>query len=73
MRQPGQLRWSCQMPPSPPCRLFLSLQECMWGNHPNEAACAAKGCCYDPGAAAAAAGQPSNSELLLGCAMQGGL
>jgi hypothetical protein len=45
----------------------------MWGNHPNEAACAAKGCCYDPGAAAAAAGQPSNSELLLGCAMQGGL
>lgn len=46
----------CHPPPPPFC-----LQECMWGNHPNEAACAAKGCCYDPGAAAAADGQPSNS------------
>ena len=41
--------------------------ECIWGNLVNETACAAKGCCFDPVAAAAADGQPTAQVRRASC------
>lgn len=41
--------------------------ECMWGNNVDEAACVARGCCFDPVAAAAANGQPTAMHYVAWC------
>ena len=59
---------SGEQPPAAACAAQgFERFECIWGNVVDEGACAARGCCFDAAAAAAADGQPPANHFIPWC------